>query len=87
MNPHDEKFFAPCPRGLETVLSTELERLGAQHISPTQGGVGFRGPFTLCYSVNLHSRIASRVLWQVFLGPYRNEVDIYQAAFSLAWGS
>ncbi len=87
MNPHREHFFAPCPRGLEAVLSAELKSLGAHHIRPTQGGVGFRGPFHLCYQVNLHSRIASRVLWQVFHGPYRNEAEIYRATFSVPWAS
>jgi len=87
MNSHSEHFFAPCPRGIEAVLSAELKSLGAHHISSTQGGVGFLGPFTLCYQVNLHSRIASRVLWQVFHGPYRNEAEIYQATFSFPWAN
>lgn len=78
-------FFAPCPRGLETVLSEELESIGAQDIKKTYGGVSFKGPFSLCYEVNLKSRIASRVLWQVHHGLYRNEQDIYQAAHDLPW--
>jgi putative N6-adenine-specific DNA methylase len=85
MNTHSDHFFTPCPRGLEAVLSAELKHLGAHHICATQGGVAFRGPFNLCYQVNLHSRIASRVLWQVFYGPYRNEAEIYQATISLPW--
>ena len=87
MNPHSEHFFAPCPRGLEAVLSAELKSLGAHQTRATQGGVGFRGPYHLCYQVNLHSRIASRVLWQVFHGPYRNEAEIYRATFSLPWAT
>ena len=87
MNPHNEHFFAPCPRGLEAVLTAELIHLGAQHIRATQGGVGFRGPFTLCYQVNVQSRIASRVLWQVFHGFYRNEAGVYRATLSLPWAS
>jgi len=67
------------------VLSTELEELGAQDIIATQGGIGFAGPFELCYRVNLESRIASRVLWQVAQGPYRREQDLYQAAYALPW--
>jgi putative N6-adenine-specific DNA methylase len=78
-------FFAPCPRGLEPVLSTELEELGAQDIIATQGGVGFAGPFDLCYRVNLESRVASRVLWRVYRGTYRHEQDLYQAAHDLPW--
>ena len=67
------------------MLVDELRGLGAQRIIPTDGGVGFCGPFPLCYQVNLESRIASRVLWKVFRGGYENEKDIYQAALTLPW--
>ncbi len=80
-----DHFFAPCPRGLEPALSAELEELGAQAIAAVQGGVGFTGPFDLCYRINLESRIASRVLWRVSHGPYRHEQDLYQAAYALPW--
>jgi putative N6-adenine-specific DNA methylase len=80
-----ERFFTPCPRGLEGVLAAELGDLGAQDIAGTAGGVEFTGPFGLCYRVNLESRIASRVLWRVFHGRYRTEQDVYQAAYDLPW--
>ena len=80
-----EQFFAPCPRGLEAVLVDELKDLSAQALAPTPGGVGFAGPFDLCYRVNLESRIASRVLWRLWEGPYRREQDLYDAAVSLPW--
>ena len=79
------RFFAPCPRGLENILLAELEGLGATELSVAEGGVGFRGPFSAVYSANLHSRIASRVLWQVGAGRYRNEEDIFRGAFALDW--
>jgi len=82
--PH-QIFFAPCPRGLEAVLRAELEQLGAQDAADVPGGVAFAGAFPLCYAVNLHSRIASRVLWRVFHGAYRDEHDIFQAAHGLPW--
>jgi putative N6-adenine-specific DNA methylase len=81
----NQTFFAPCPRGLEAVLRAELEPLGAQNVTELPGGVSFTGPFPLCYTVNLHSRIASRVLWRVFHGTYRDERDIFQAAHTLPW--
>jgi putative N6-adenine-specific DNA methylase len=80
-----EQFFAPCPRGLESVLADELKALGAQDLAPTQGGVGFAGAFDLCYRANLESRIASRVLWRIWRGPYRGEQDLYDAAAGLPW--
>ena len=60
-----ENFFATCPRGLEPLLAEELRQLKAEKIHAVGGGVGFGGDFLLCYRVNLESRIASRVLWQV----------------------
>lgn len=78
-------FFAPCPRGLEPVLAEELRQRGGQAVTPTPGGVGFAGPFTLCYRANLDSRIASRVLWRICEAPYRTEQDIYEAAFAVRW--
>ena len=78
-------FFCTCPRGLETVLQTELEASGAQGVRATDGGVHFSGEWTLAYRVNLHSRIASRVLWRVALADYRNEQDIYDTAYALPW--
>ena len=80
-----ETFFAPCPRGLEDLLCDEIRSLGAEDIAAAPGGVGFTGPYELCYRVNLESRIASRVLWRVGSGLYRREQDLYDAGIALAW--
>ena len=80
-----ETFFSPCPRGLETMLANELDALGAQEVRTTDGGVHFTGPLLLSYRVNLHSRIASRVLWRVAIAHYRNEQDIFDTAYALPW--
>ncbi len=80
-----EKFFAPCPRGLETVLAQELQELNAVETCAASGGVHFRGNFKLCYTVNLQSRIASRVLWQIARDRYQNEEDVYRVASTVPW--
>ena len=80
-----QKFFAPCPRGLEPVLAEELAGLGAGEIAAAEGGVGFSGPLPVAYAANLHSRIASRVLWQVGSGRYRSEDDVYRGVNALDW--
>jgi putative N6-adenine-specific DNA methylase len=79
------RFFAPCPRGLEEVLQQELHDLGISTIQRTDGGVAFQAPLSAMYRVNLESRIASRVLWQVGHRPYRSESDVYDAAYALPW--
>jgi len=79
------QFFAPCPRGLEHVCAHELTELGAAGVKATNGGVSVVGSFDLCYRINLESRIASRVLWQIAHCGYRNERDVYEAARAIAW--
>ena len=80
-----ERFFVPCPRGLEGVLAQELARLGVERPEPASAGVGFAGEFALGAWVNLTSRIATRVLWQVGEGDYRNEDELYRLARDIPW--
>src|SRR5262245_20747826 len=80
-----ERFFATCPRGLELLLAEELQQFKAEKINVVGGGIEFGGDFWLSYRINLESRIASRVLWQAATGRYRNEDDIYRAAYALPW--
>jgi len=80
-----DRFFAVCPRGLEAVLGHELLPLGAHDIQASPGGVQFSGTLTVAYAANLHSRVASRILWLVASGPYRSEADLYAMAHDIAW--
>lgn len=80
-----ETFFSPCPRGLEAALAEELTALGAQQVTPVNGGVGFAGDWALCWRANLESRIATRVLWRLTEARYRSEEDIYRAAYAPTW--
>ena len=82
-----EAFFATCPRGLEGVLAQELSALHALEVETFDGGVRFGGPFALAYAVNLESRVASRVLWQVAQSPYRSEQDIYETVRAAPWST
>ena len=80
-----DHFFASCPRGLEAPLAWELKTLDAENINAVKGGVEFSGPYLTCYTINLESRVASRVLWRIGHGRYRTERDIYQIAHRLPW--
>ena len=82
---NDAQFFASCPRGLEAVLATELAALQARSIKPVDGGVHFAGAWTVGYAANLHSRVASRVLWRVGQARYRTDQDIYDTTHALDW--
>ena len=92
------RFFVVCPGGLEVPLSQELaeiagrpesKALGTWVIDPTPtsptGGIGLAAPISGAMALNLHSRIASRVLLQMAQAPYRQEEDLYKLASGLAW--
>src|SRR5689334_7010805 len=81
----EEKFFAPCPRGLEAALAAELVRIGAADASQTDGGVAFAGTRELAMRANLESRIASRILWRVGGGAYRDERSLYEMVKAIDW--
>lgn len=80
-----ERFFVTCPRGLEPLLAEELFAAGAREVAEVPGGAAFAGDWRVCYSANLHSRIATRILWRVGHGAYRREEDIYRLAHGLPW--
>ena len=81
------QFFATCPRGLEALLADELLVQRALKVVVTDGGVSFEGSLDTMYRVNLHSRIATRIMSRVGQGSYATEEDIYKATFKLHWPS
>jgi putative N6-adenine-specific DNA methylase len=80
-----ERFFAPCPRGIEGALVAELVNIGAAEPVATEGGVAFGGPLELACRANLESRIASRILWRVGGGAYRDEHALYDVVKAIDW--
>ena len=81
-----EKFFASCPRGLEALLAEDLSAAGVKDLKAIPGGVHFVADWPTCYAANLHSRIATRILWRVAHGRYAKEDDIYKLALDCPWG-
>lgn len=79
------KAFAPCPRGLENVLATELGALGFSGVAVGRAGCHFRGSWTDIQRANLHSRIATRILVQLGHRPVRSEADIATLAMDIEW--
>ena len=80
-----EKFFATCPRGLEPLLAEDIAASGVTDFKAIPGGVHFVADWPACYAINLHSRIATRVLWRVANGKYAREDDIYKLALDTPW--
>ncbi len=80
-----ERYFAPCPRGLEEALAAEAAAAGGGDIRPVPGGVEFSGDKACGYRMNLESRIATRVLRRVATADYRNEDDVYHLVNGVDW--
>jgi putative N6-adenine-specific DNA methylase len=85
-------YFCPCPRGMEQALAEELAEIAQHTGSPTlkvhnqvPGGVHCSGDMLDAYRVNLHSRIASRVLMRMANKTYSNENDIYDLVLEQPW--
>ena len=83
-------YFCPCPRGMEAALAEELGEIAQQSTTmkvhnQVPGGVHCSGDLTDSYRINLHSRIASRVLMRMGHSSYSNENDIYDLVLAQPW--
>ncbi|MCU0941646.1 MAG: THUMP domain-containing protein [Hydrogenophaga sp.] len=79
-------LFLPCAAGVEDFLAAEVQRItGAVETQRSRGGVSLEGSWRDAMKLNLHSRLAQRVLVRLWHGPYRNEQDLYTAAAEVAW--
>jgi len=58
---------------------------GVQELRTMRGGVQIKAAWRDALMLNLHSRLAQRVLIQLQDQPYQSEQDIYNAAHSVAW--
>ena len=82
------QLFLPCAAGVEDYLAQEVHEItgyvGAD-LQTLRGGVLVQASWRDAMRLNLHSRLAQRVLVQLHYGEYRNERDLYAAASSVAW--
>ena len=83
-------YFCPCPRGMEAALAEELGEIAQQSTTmkvhnQVPGGVHCSGSLLDSYRINLHSRIASRVLMRIGHKSYLNENDIYDLVLEQPW--
>ena len=80
------KLFLPCAAGVEDFLADEVQRITGEPLAfKARGGVGVVASWREALRLNLHSRLAQRVLVQLWHGGYRNEQDLYRAASEVAW--
>jgi putative N6-adenine-specific DNA methylase len=78
-------LFLPCAGGVETLLADEVQRITGRKADTGRGGVWVEGDERTAMQLNLHSRLAQRVLWPLVEGYYRDEHDLYDLAGRVAW--
>jgi len=78
-------LFASTARGLEELLKSELDALGAQDLQVVQGGVHFRADDRVMYQSLLWSRLASRILLPLGEFGVWSDLDLYVGAQSIPW--
>ncbi len=82
------QLFLPCAAGVEGYLADEVHAitgLTGHDLLTGRGGVLVRASWRDAMRLNLHSRLAQRVLVQLAHRPYRNEGDLYGLASGVAW--
>lgn len=77
--------FATTVRGLEQLLADELTALGAENINVVNAGLEFSATIDSIMRMNLHSRLASRIMIRLGYSGYRDEDDIYKIAQRIEW--
>ncbi len=81
----DFKMIAKTIFGLEEVLSTELQRLGAKDVEIHNRAVSFTGDKGFMYKANLCLRTALRILVPIQSFKVRDEKSLYESIQSINW--
>ena len=79
------ELFLPCAGGTEALLAAEVQAIVGRPADSGRGGVWIRGDAGTAMALNLHSRLAQRVLWPLVDGPYADEHALYAMARRVPW--
>ena len=79
------KIVAKTLQGLEDVLATELQQIGATDIVKERRGVSFSGTNETLYKANLHCRTAIRILKPIKTFKAKNPEEIYDEVMKVDW--
>ena len=79
------QLFLPCAAGVEALLAVEVQRITGTAPKAWRAGVQLQGSWREALQLNLHSRLAQRVLIELAHHQYRSEQDLYNAAAGVAW--
>lgn len=79
------KLLVKTFHGLEDILYSELEELGASNLRKVKRGVACEGNLELLYTANYKLRTALRVLVQIHTFEARNERELYDQVKAFDW--
>jgi putative N6-adenine-specific DNA methylase len=78
-------YTAKTVSGLEEILKSELDKLGAQNTQVLKRAVSFQGDKELLYSANYSCRTALRILKPVATFTLARQEDLYQNVLDFPW--
>jgi 23S rRNA (guanine2445-N2)-methyltransferase / 23S rRNA (guanine2069-N7)-methyltransferase len=78
-------IFVSCPKGLENLLTVELQALGLQNAKNSPQGVFGDATITAIYQIALWSRLANRIHLILFSGQAYNSQMLYRSCEQFAW--
>jgi putative N6-adenine-specific DNA methylase len=81
----DFKMIAKTIFGLEDILATELQRLGARNIETHNRAISFTGDKGFMYKANISLRTALRILVPIKTFVISDEKSLYDAIQSINW--
>jgi putative N6-adenine-specific DNA methylase len=81
------KMIAKTQQGLEPLLEKELAALGATNTQRLKRAVSFEGDKALLYKVNLHTRLALKILVPFYQFKARNDKQLYDAVGKIDWST
>lgn len=79
------RYFAACPKGLESLLLEELRGIGAIEVKETVAGVYFAGAVDLGLRACVWSRLASRVLLPLAEFDAPDDAALYEGTSAIDW--
>ena len=81
------RMIAKTLPGLEDLLASELNDIGAQNIQKLIRGVEFSGDQSVMYAANYICRTAIRILKPIAVFRVHNEMELYEQVKQIAWPS
>jgi len=80
------KIIAKTFFGLEEILKSEIENLGAKKINVLNRAVEFEGDLELLYTANLKLRTALSVITPIFEFSAKDDKELYKQILEYNWG-